>query len=96
MRAAKNSGVARRVVISQVVALAPSSQNSKGCGFAGFAQEQLTHANPSGLFWRSSTRLPLTGTCSPVRLRRTDPTDPQPPAGAVSVVNFGLRAILVP
>jgi hypothetical protein len=40
---AKNSGVVVRDVISQAVALAPFSQNSNVCGFAGLAQEQLTH-----------------------------------------------------
>ena len=50
MCSAKNSGPQRRLVISQVVALAPSSQNSKGWGFAGLAHEQLTQAKPFGLF----------------------------------------------
>ena len=36
-------GVTRLLVSSQAVALAPFSQNSNGCGFAGLAQEQLTH-----------------------------------------------------
>ena len=45
----KKSGVTVLPVISQAVALAPFSQNSKGCGFAGLAQEQLTHMKPSGL-----------------------------------------------
>ena len=50
MCSAKNSGPHRRLVISHVVAFAASSQNSKGWGFAGFAQEQLTQAKPFGLF----------------------------------------------
>ena len=85
----KNSGVQRRLVISHVVALAPSSQNSKGCGFAGLAQEQLTQANPSGLFCKSiglvlmgedagaAERHVLAGKATAERLHGTQP----PPAG---------------
>jgi hypothetical protein len=40
---AKNSGDVFLGVISQAVAFAPFSQNSKVCGSAGFAHEQLTH-----------------------------------------------------
>ena len=50
MCSAKKSGPQRRLVISQVVALAPSSQNSNGRGLAGLAQAQLTQAKPAGLF----------------------------------------------
>jgi hypothetical protein len=38
---AKKSGVQRCAVISQAVALAPFSQNSKGKGWAGLTQAQL-------------------------------------------------------
>ena len=70
-------------VISQVVALAPFSQNSNGCGLAGLAQAQLTQAKPSGLFWCIKIRVPLSGTRSRVRLRVREWTEPQPPAGWV-------------
>src|SRR5206468_12411783 len=73
--------VTRRVVISQVVAFAPFSQNSSGCGSAGLAQAQLTQANPSGLFWRSNAGGALATTRSRNRLRATDFAEPQPPAG---------------
>ncbi|MGT2486884.1 hypothetical protein ACU4GA_14820 [Methylobacterium oryzae CBMB20] len=43
MCSAKKSGVARRRVCSQAVALAPFSQYSKASGLAGFAQAQDVH-----------------------------------------------------
>ena len=78
---AKNAGSARRDVVSQAVALAPFSQNSSGCGCAGFAQAQLTHIYPSGLFCVESNLLPFKGTCSPTSIPATDFAEPQPPAG---------------
>src|SRR5471032_3071814 len=68
-------------VISHAVALAPLSQNSKGCGLAGLAHEQLTQAKPSGLFCLASSVPPLTITCSCSRMAPTSLADPQPPAG---------------
>ena len=69
---AKNSGVTALAVISQAVAFAPFSQNSKTCGSAGLAQAQLTHMKPSGLFCCISTRVPLTATSSWVRIVFSD------------------------
>ena len=79
--AAKKSGVARRRVCSQAVALAPFSQYSKASGLAGFAQAQDTHMKPSGLFCFSSIAEPVTGTPSRVRISTRDRAEPQPPAG---------------
>src|ERR1700712_3966170 len=70
--------------MSQVVALAPFSQNSNTRGSAGLAHAQLTHMKPWSLFCFKRTRLPLPGTCSCVRLLAKDFTDPQPPAGKSS------------
>ena len=41
---AKKSAATVLLVISHAVALAPFSQNSAGCGCAGLAHAQLTHA----------------------------------------------------
>jgi hypothetical protein len=68
-------------VISQVVALAPFSQNSNTRGSAGLAQAQLTHMKPPVLFWLSRTRDPLIGTRLWVRLLASERTEPQPPDG---------------
>jgi hypothetical protein len=53
--------VARLLVISQVVALAPFSQNSQSRGTAGFAHAQLTHMKQSALFCFRITREPAKG-----------------------------------
>src|SRR3954447_26399324 len=76
---AKNSDVTRLLVISQVVALAPFSQNSNTRGSAGLAQAQLTHMKPSGLFCFIRTRGPRSGTRSRARVFASDCTEPQPP-----------------
>src|SRR4051812_15323969 len=85
---AKNSGVTRLLVISQVVALAPFSQNSKTRGSAGLAQAQLTHMKPSGLFCLSRTGGAVNGTRSRPMLAANERTDPQPPAAA----SYGLTS----
>ncbi len=81
MWSAKKPSATRRVVISQLVALAPFSQNSNRCGSAGFAQAQLTQAKPSGLFWRIKDGGALAITRSRARLLAKDLAEPQPPAG---------------
>ncbi len=74
-------------MISQAVALVPFSHTSSGSGLAGLDQEQLTHWNPSGLFWRSSARLPLANTPSRLNMSATERAEPQPPDGA----SYGLN-----
>ena len=49
MCSAKKSGVQRRLVISQVVAFAPSSQNSKRCGLRGLGPGAAHAGEPVGL-----------------------------------------------
>jgi hypothetical protein len=75
----KNSGVIRFAVVSHAVAFAPLSQNSNVWGSAGFAHEQLTHMNPSGLFCFSKIALSFNGTFSCDNVDVTDFNDPQPP-----------------
>ena len=77
---AKNSGPQRSRVRSQIVALAPFSQNSKGCGFAGLAQAQEVHMCPPALFWtRRVSSTPASGRISAMTLAMPS-TEPQPPA----------------
>src|ERR1700744_112144 len=79
---AKNLGVQRRLVISQMVALAPSSQNSAGCGCAGLAQAQDTHMKPSTLFCRASSARVSAGRGASSSATSAMPRiEPQPPAG---------------
>src|SRR3569832_334656 len=93
---AKNSGVVRLSVISQAVALAPFSQNSKGWGSAGLAHEQLTHMKPSGLFCFIRTSGPRSGISSWVNMLASATTDPHPPAAlggpSCSALRDGLLA----
>ena len=72
---------ARVCVSSQIVALAPFSQNSNACGSAGLAQAQETHANPSGLFWRASVSMAMGVGHSSPKIVATPLKEPQPPAG---------------
>ena len=85
----KKSGVARWEVMSQAVALAPFSQNSKGSGLAGLTQAQLTHWKPSTLFCRVSARAPLAGTPVRRRILPRERAEPQPPAGLSYGLNDG-------
>src|SRR5690625_1619188 len=92
---AKNSGVVRRLVNSQALALAPFSQNSNLYGCAGCGQAQDTQVKPPGLFCRhSSLTVDGIGTFSRLRIFTTDFTDPQPPAGPGYGSNFSLRSSL--
>ena len=78
---AKKSGGVRSEVSSQAVALAPFSQNSKGCAEAGLAQAQETQAKPSALFCRKSAS-PMPGvTFSRSMISPSDFAEPQPPEG---------------
>ena len=87
--AGRSPGATRLLVISQAVALAPFSQNSAGCGWAGLAQAQLTQAKPSGLFCFISTPAALAAaTFSWARMEVTALTDPHPPAGWWADSNF--------
>lgn len=50
---------------------------------AGLGPGAADASETSGLFWRKSSAVALDGTRSRVRLRASDLTDPQPPAGPV-------------
>src|SRR6185312_4816662 len=93
---AKNSNGVVLLVISQAVALAPFSQNSKVRGLAGLAQEQLTHMNPSGLFCLSRISLPRIASSSCVRILATALSEPQPPAGASLFTTFAFCRMAFP
>ena len=82
MCAAKNSASQRLRVVSQMVALAPFSQNSNSRGCFGFAQEHDTHMTPSGLFCRRSWFQTVEASSpSSLAFLTTDLREPQPPVG---------------
>jgi hypothetical protein len=78
---AKNSGVVRLEVASQVIALAPFSQNSNEEVWRGSGQAQPGQSKPSGLLARCSASTErATAIWSRIALA-TARSAPQPPAG---------------